>query len=480
MKIIDRFVLKTYFRPFIITFIVMVLFLLLQFVWKYIEDLVGRGVEWYYIAELLFYTAATVVPMAMPLSVLISSIMTFGALGENNEMAAFKSSGISLFRVMRPLFILMITLTVTTFLFANYVIPVAKFESRSLLRNITDKKPALNIRPGVFYTGIEGYSIKVGEKYGPNQSMLKDVYIYDHTEGKGNAKVVVADSGRMYLNDNKMLLIIDLYNGHSYEDIYPVKAQARDNFPFVKSSFQKNSIKFDLSAFYDTDMEKKQDENFTMLNVRQLQVAEDSLRKKYHFRTREFSQAMEDKFVFTKLDSLVKEPPQKMESPTLLQTIAPNKRLRAVKNAMRLARAHKAYYNNTSKEFNWRKIVIRRYRLEWIKKFSLSFAVLVLFFVGSPLGAIIRKGGLGMPIVVSIIIFLVFHISSYSFEKLGRAMIWNEWQALWMANLILLPIGLFLTYKSGRDSIIFNAGLYLKPFQKIYKTFTAAFKKLRG
>lgn len=480
MKIIDRFVLKTYLRPFIITFIVMVIFLVLQFISKYIEDLVGRGVEWYYIAEMLFYTAATVVPMAMPLSVLISSIMTFGALGENNEMAAFKSSGISLFRIMRPLFIFMVALTVATFLFSNYVIPVAKFESRSLLRNITDKKPALNIRPGVFYTGIDGYSIKVGEKYGPNQSTLKDVYIYDHTEGKGNSKVVVADSGRMYLSDNKLFLIIDLYNGNSYEDIYPVKAQARDNYPFVKSSFEKNSIKFDLSTFYSADMDKKEDENFTMLNVKQLQVNEDSLREKFRYRTRVFSGAMEDKFVFTKLDSLVQDTPRQVEHHSILENLAPNKRLRAVKNAMRVGRAHKAYYSNTAKEFNWRKRVIRRYRLEWIKKFSLSFAVLVLFFVGSPLGAIIRKGGLGMPIVVSILIFLVYHISSYSFEKLGRAMIWNEWQAMWTANLVLLPIGLFLTYKSGRDSIIFNIEMYLKPFQKISNIFTTAFKKLKG
>ena len=165
MKLLDRFVLRSFVRPFAITFLVMVLFLLMQFVWKYIDDLVGRGVEWYFIAELLFYTSATVVPMALPLAILLSSIMTFGTLGEHYEMAAFKSSGLSLIRLMRPLIIFMVLLAIGQFLFANYVIPVANLKSQTLLKNITHKKPALNIREGTFYNGIEGFSIKIGEKF---------------------------------------------------------------------------------------------------------------------------------------------------------------------------------------------------------------------------------------------------------------------------------------------------------------------------
>jgi len=479
MKIIDRFVLRSYIRPFLITFVVMVIFLLLQFVWKYIEDLVGRGVEWYYIAELLFYTSATVVPMALPLAVLISSIMTFGSLGENYEMAAFKSSGISLFRVMRPLFWFMVLITLLAFLFANYVIPVAKFESRTLLRNITDTKPALNIRPGVFYTGIEGYSIKVAEKYGPTQSRLRDVYIYDHTSGKGNTKVVVADSGRMHMSDTKMYLVIDLYQGHSYEDIYPAQPKNRDNFPFVRSSFQSSTLKFDLSSFYNNDMREGVNQDFTMLSVKQLQEATDSLREYYTFRQKEFTKTMKQKISFYAVDSLNNLPVKTVPSLPILETLDENKRLRAIKNGLRLARAFKAYYHNSDKEFDWRQIVIRRYDLEWIKKISVSFAVLALFFVGAPLGAIIRKGGLGMPIVLSIIIFLVYHISSYSFEKLGRLMVWNEWQAMWTANAILLPVGLFLTYKSGTDSIIFNLEWYLRPFRKIGELLQRTLKKYR-
>lgn len=478
MKIIDRFVLRTYIRPFLITFIVMVIFLLLQFVWKYIDDLVGRGVEWYYIVELLFYTSATVVPMALPLAVLISSIMTFGNLGENNEMVAFKSSGISLFRIMRPLFFFMLLITVGAFLFSNYAIPVAEFKSKSLLMNIKDKKPALNIRPGIFYTGIEGYSIKVADKYGPNQSKLRDVYIYDHTEGKGNAKVVVAERGEMRVTPDQMYLVIDLYDGHSYEDMFPAKAKARDNHPFVRSSFEKNTIKFNLSEFQSGDMRKETKEGFTMLSVKQLQSAVDSMEERHAHRIKEFNASMKEKYSFNDLDSLSEgDTIQNLPGNTVLANIKPRERERVIQNAQRLARSHKAYFHNASKEFDWRHIVMRRYTLEWIKKISVSFSVLVLFFVGAPMGAIIRKGGLGMPIVISIIIFLVYHISSYSFEKLGRALIWSPFQAMWTANLILLPLGLFLTYKSGTDSIIFNIELYLKPFRKISGIFARIFNK---
>lgn len=482
MKIIDRFVLKAYIKPFLITFIVMVLFLLMQFVWKYIDDLVGRGVEWYYIAELLFYTSASVVPMALPLAILLSSIMTFGSMGEQNEMAALKASGNSLIRVMRPVTIFILVLAVGAFLFSNYVIPVANLKSETLLRNISNKKPALNIRQGIFYNGIDGYSIKVGKKYGPEQSQLKDVYIYDQGEERGNNKVITSERGKMYVTDDKMYLNIELFDGNSYEDISPTKAKDRDNYPFVHSSFGKALMRFNLSEFQTGDLRAGARKDFDMLNIFQLDHAVDSLNTYFDKRKKDFSEQMEDKYSFNVANYSPQEEVEATVTPamlkdTILNNLNPADRPRVLQNALRIARSNKSYFENTALEYLWRNKMIARHLLEWQKKFSISFSCLVLFFIGAPLGAIIRKGGMGMPVVVSVIIFIIYHVTSYSFEKLGRELIWTPFEAIWTADFILFPIGIFLTYKSATDSALFNIENYIKPFQKISGIFARLKKK---
>lgn len=473
MKLIDRFVLRSFIRPFLITFIVMILFLVMQWVWKYIDDLVGRGVEWYYITELLFYTSAVVVPMALPLAILLSSIMTFGTLGEHYEMAAFKSSGLSLIRVMRPLIIFMIFLAIGQFLFSNYVIPVSNLKSQTLLKNITNKKPALNIRQGVFYSGIEGYSIKIGEKTGPDNNQLRDIYIYDHTKKLGNMKVITAEKGKMEVSDDELYLNIYLENGGSYEDIFPKKVKDRDNHPFIKSSFSNNLIRFNLSDFQSGDLRSGERKDFDMLNVNQLVDAVDSLTNTFNERREEFTGQMISKYSFTTV-----QPKEKLDTnarelnDTVLANIANSAdRDRIIQNALRIARSNKAYYENTSQEYLWRDKLIARHWLEWQKKFSVSFSCIVLFFIGAPLGAIIRKGGMGMPVVISVFIFIVYHVTGYSFEKLGRELVWSPFRAMWTANFVLFPIGVWLTYKSATDSAIFNAELYLRPFRKISNIF---------
>lgn len=475
MKIIDRFILRSFFRPFVITFFVMVLFLLMQFVWKYIDDLVGRGVEWYYIAELLFYTSATLVPMALPLAVLLSSIMVLGSLGENYELAAMKSSGLSLFRVMRPLLVFVSVLCVAAFLWANYVIPVANLRSETLRRNIANQKPALSIQPGVFYKGIEGFSIKVGDKYGPDQNFLRDVVIYDLSKKQGNDKVIVADSGKMKVTDDELFLEITLYNGHSYEDHHPTKIKDRDNRPFLKSDFKESLIRFSLVDFQSGDLRKTGRKEFDMLSVNQLDEAVDSLTTLLQDLQDEFAVQMVNKYAYddlkknrvTKVGEFIDTAAYVNLSEDLLSNFDAQEHSRILQNSMRIARSNKAYYSNAKAQYDWRKLVITRHVLEWQKKFSVSFAVVVLFFIGAPLGAIIRKGGMGMPVVVSVFIFIVYHVTSFSFEKLGRFMFWEPIQAMWTANFILLPIGLWLTYKSATDSVIFNIEVYLKPFQKL-------------
>lgn len=464
---LDRFVLRSFLRPFLITFFVMVFFLLMQFVWKYVNELVGRGIEWYYIAELLFYTSATVVPLALPLAVLLSSLMVMGSLGENNELAALKSSGISLLRVLRPLIVFIGFLAVGAFFFANNVIPVANFESESLLDNIRNSKPALSIQPGVFFTGIDGYAIKVDEKYGPNQSKLRKVLIYDHSRQAGNTKVVVADSGKMRITEDERFLKITLYDGHFYEEQRPRKRDLQDNFPLVRSAFERNLMRFDLSAFNDQDLNDKSRKESDMLSVRQLTLTADSLKQAFAKRRQEFNSQIKKRYQF----EAPKVTPQDSVAPlkdSILANISLPVRRRVVQNAQRLARSTKAYYSNAALEYKWRSQIITRHLLEWQRKFSMSFAVIVLFFIGAPLGAIIRKGGMGLPVVVSVLIFILYHVSNFSFEKLGRYEIWDPFPAMWTANLILLPVGIWLTYKATTDSSLFNVETYLRPFRKIW------------
>tara|TARA_R110000868_G_scaffold9336_1_gene46740 strand:- start:587 stop:1789 length:1203 start_codon:yes stop_codon:yes gene_type:complete len=383
---------------------------------------------------------------------------------------------------MRPLFVFMVCLSVGAFLFANYVIPIANLRSETLRRNIANQKPALSIRPGVFYKGIEGFSIKVGEKYGENQNLLSDVIIYDHTQKRGNTKVIVADSGKMQVTANEQFLEIFLYDGHSYEDHNPSKAKDRDNKPFVKSNFQESLIRFNLVDFQAGDLRKSGRKEFDMLNVRQLDEAVDSLNTLLADLQGDFEKQMIDKYAYNDLkdipeaeqiltpDSSTSAVISKL-SDTLINNFEADMHARILQNSMRIARSNKAYYSNATAQYDWRKLVITRHVLEWQKKFSVSFAIIVLFFVGAPLGAIIRKGGMGMPVVVSVFIFIVYHVTSFSFEKLGRFMYWTPFQAMWTANFILLPIGIWLTYKSATDSVIFNIELYMKPFQKISNIF---------
>lgn len=443
----------------------MIFFLLMQFLWKYIDDLVGKGVEWYYLLELLFYTSASLVPLALPISVLLSSLMTFGTMGEYNELAALKSAGVSLTRTMRPLIVLMLFICVGAFLFSNYVMPVANLKGETLLRNISTMKPALNIRAGVFYGGIEGYSIKIGEKYGPNENQLRDVYIYDHTSKEGNRKVIVAKNGEMNLTEDEQYLYLDLDKGTSYEEILPESRKDRVRHPFVRSSFEKARIRFDLSSFQSGDLRQVRQKSFQMLNTGQLIEASDSLNLKLADRRSSVIRSFRSKYGF---ESNIDLEGQNLGSTdNVISPLSEAMQRRAVENALRLARAQRAYLDQLAQEFNWREKVIARYYLEWHKKFSLSFAVLVLFFIGAPLGAIIRKGGIGLPVVVSVCIFIVYHTMSFSMEKLGRELVWEPVRAMWTASFILLPIGIFLTYKSATDSALFNMEVYLRPFEKI-------------
>lgn len=439
----------------------------MQFVWKYIDDLVGKGLGISIIGELLLYQSASLLPLALPLAILVSSIMTFGALGEKYELVALKASGISLIRVMYPLIVSMFIISGGAFLFANYVIPVANLKSSSLLYDIGKQKPTLNLREGVFFTGIEGYSIKVGGKENDG-NLLKDLIIYDHTQGKGKSKMIIAKEGVMTNNEANNTMTLSLKDGKTFEDLRTNSKQKERKYPFVRSSFESEKIVFDLSTFelHRTKEELFKD-HYRMMSIGQLVYSMDSLERRLVDKELRVQNKVLENYViptdtnntpvFT-LNSVVTT-----DGTIYIDSIESNRMPGIIETAINLTRSQKTYYNNSQKDISSRKSRIVAHGIEYHRKFVLSFACMVLFFIGAPLGAIIRKGGLGMPFVISVLLFIVFHVLSMTGEKMAKSFIISSFVGMWFSSIVLMPVGIFLTYKSTTDSTLFNIERYTRP-----------------
>lgn len=467
MKKLTQLVLKSFAGPFVLTFFIAIFVLLMQFLWKYIDDLVGKGLEWYVISELIFYTLVTLVPLALPLAILVSSIMTYGNLAEHFEIVAAKSAGVSLMKLMQPLFIVALFVSVFAFYFSNYILPVANLKMGSLLYDVRQQKPALYIREGVFYNGIDGYSIRIGKKDDDGKT-LQNIMIYDHSDGVDNNKVVIAESGKMETTHDGRYLLLTLFNGRSYEEGSNRK-KGIDTHPLTRFAFAKEVIRFDLSTFQlsrtNEDLFK---DNWQMLNFKQLTHAIDSLEKKYGERKKEMMKSHIGNFSFYNDSVLIKKFISAIVSKpdTVFPILNENE---VVENALSRARYAKELLSNNADELESKQRTITRFKIEWNRKFTLSFACFILFLIGAPLGAIIRKGGLGLPIVISILFFLLFHVTSITGEKFAKEGVILPREGMWVAPLILLPIGLFLTYKATKDSTLFNMDAYLNFFRSFKK-----------
>ena len=440
----------------------MVFFFLMQMVWKYVDDLAGKGIEWYIILELMTYWAASVVPFALPVSVLFASLLTFGNFGEHYEMAAMKSAGISLFRGIRSLIILNILIAFAAFFFYNNVIPMANLRGQSLLMNISKSKPAFHITPGIFYNGFDGYSIKIGEKSGEDSELLKDIYIYDHKEAKkGNHKVLTAASGIMRTVANDQYLEIELHDGATYEDIIKKEKDDRKKMPWARSEFDTAYIRFSLGNFSSEDLYKTRKRDFMMLNTQQLKEKADTLSAQITERQANFEKNLHGKYKFNYIEMSSADNQSALRD-DLMQNLVIGMRVRASQNAVRLARSNLDYLRQMEREMEWRKEMHLRHWIEYYKKYALGVSVLIMFFIGAPLGSIIRKGGIGLPLVISTISFLVFHILNTTFEKMGREMLIDVTAAVWIPSIILAPIALWLTYSASTDTALLSGEWYSK------------------
>lgn len=446
----------------------------MQNVWKYIDDLIGKGLEWTVIFEIAFYIIPTLVPLALPLAILLSSLMAFGKLGETYELTALKSSGISLYKIMRPLFITICIISIGAFFFSNHVIPYSNMKFKTLLYDIMNKKLALNIREGIFFNDIEGYSIKVNRK-DQEGKVLDDILIYDHSEKMGNTKVIKAKKGSMYSSANDRYLYLELFDGYSYEDIDPKNPKKRIDAPFARSSFKREKIRFDMASF---QLERSDEERYAnvaqFMNIGQLKHNADSLDNIINKRLITFNQKLESYYNFNDIDSL--DLNENKITAFSVNELSKNKRARLLKAASNLVRSSKSYVYNTQRELKYKHKRLRKANIEWHRKFTLSFACIVLFLVGAPLGAIIRKGGMGMPVLISIIFFLIYHISSITGEKSALQGVITATEGMWISSLILTPLGLYFTYKAANDSsllnttIINNAFLRFKGLWKVKKS----------
>ena len=474
-KRIDVYLLKTFLGLFLATFFIAIFILLMQFMWIHVNDLVGKGIGFGVLAEFFVYATASVIPLALPLAILLSSLISFGNLAEKFELTAMKAAGISLFRIMRPLTIAVAFLSVGAFFFSNNVLPKSQMKLGALIFSLRQKSPELDIPIGEFYDEINGYHIYVRNK--TPQGELLNIMIYDYSDGFENAKVMVADTGRMVSSADKRYLVLNLVNGESFENLNKKQQRATGttkNIPYRRETFSEKQLLIDFSTDFSRYDESILQDQHVSKNVAQLKHSIDSVHVVSVERSREQSNKLvqdryfgreerqalvlpelttEDHRIYN-LDSLWESLPvyRKRQVYTMAEEKARNYRDQVEYNALLLDDAQR---------------YIRKHEIEMHRKFTLAFACLIFFFIGAPLGAIIRKGGLGAPVVISVIMFIVYYIIDNTGYKMAREALWPCWAGMWLSSFILLPIGIFLTYKAATDSPLFNPEVWQREYNRV-------------
>jgi lipopolysaccharide export system permease protein len=431
--------------------------LLVQFLWKYIDDMVGKGLDTGTILQLVFYMSTTFIPLALPLAVLLSSIMAFGKLAETNELMALKCSGISLLRVMVPLMTVVAFISGMDFYISNNIIPRTNLKAKTLLHDVSAQRPALNIKAGVFFNGIPNYSIYVKRK-DKESNKLYDIKIYDHTRENGNDIVMTASSGNMHTSSDKHWLNVHLNDGDRFEEVLP-SGRMKSNFPFNRTHFKSYDMKFDLSAFSlsRTNTEVYKD-NYEMLNIRQLMYYKDSLMKVTDGFRSNIRAGMIPYFQYARDSAYAMKTNIKTKGlkGKIINTAENVTRKGIIINALMNARNVKSIVDGEGTRVTEFEKYIIHYDIEWHRKFALSLACLTLFLIGAPLGAIIRKGGFGLPVVVAIGMFLLFYVISIIGEKSCKQGVIAPVIGMWLPTMVLLPIGFILTWRANVDKISFN------------------------
>jgi len=475
LKKLDALLLKSFLGPFAITFVLVLFTFIMQFYWLYMDDLIGKGLGVMMMVKLLFYMIPALVPMALPLIVMLSSIMTLGNLGEHYELVAIKSSGISLFRFMRPLFVFILVLAAGAFFFNNNVIPVANLKAYSLLYDMRNQKPTSSISEGVFSNDMKDYSIRV-EKKDKDGSTIYGVIIYDHSDGKGNTNVVTAEKGKMYNSPSGNFLVFELENGWRYTEM-----GEKGSKDLMRMHFDKWFLTFDMSDFA---FKRTNEDQFSgredMMDILQLTSSIDSFNNKkiYNYNNaylniQPYASVLKNKANDSALIEMIVEnkyqPTAYKES--FFELVPDSSKKMVIDNVVISARNVERSLSVLLVDLDFNDKKINKFWIAYHQKFTLSIACIILFFIGAPLGAIIRKGGLGMPVLVAIIFFLVYLTLSTTGVKLAEQKELSPFEGLWLANIILIPIAVFIMIKAKNDSNLFNKDLYNKVVRKIKSIF---------
>ena len=453
---------------FIGTFFICLFIFMMQFLWRYVDELVGKGLEMSVMAQFFFYSALTLVPVSLPLAVLLASLITFGNFGERYELLAMKAAGISLLKIMRPLAFFVCGLVGVSFYFQNVVGPIAQAKLGTLILSMKQKSPELDIPEGVFYSEIKDYNLKVAKT-----GMLYDVLIYSMKDGFEKARIIYADSGRLEMTADKQHLWLHLYSGDLFENL---KAQSMksENVPYRREEFREKHTIIEFNSDFnmvDGEIMGKQSSAKDMAQLQSsidsMTVVGDSIGRQYYREVAEGN--FRPSYGLTKEDTvkIEKADIHEYNVDSLYEVASLTQKQKVISSAVSRA-------ENVANDLGFKKFTmenndysIRKHKTEWHKKITISLSCLLFFFIGAPLGGIIRKGGLGMPVIVSVLVFIIYYIIDNTGYKMARDGKWIVWMGMWTSSAVLAPLGIFLTYKSNKDSVVLNADAYINWFKKI-------------
>ena len=486
MKTIHKLVLKAYLGPMVLTFFIVMFVLMMNIVWRYIDELVGKGLSAGIIIELMTYFMANMIPLGLPLAMLLAAIMTMGNLGENYELLAMKSAGMSLVRITKPLIILVSVIAVGSFFIGNHLVPYANKKVYSIIYDIRQQKQSLEFQDGLFFNGIDNMSIRVSRQE-PETHLLRDVLIYDNRIADGNMNTIVADSGYIRLSDDKRFLLVTLFNGEMYE-------QTRNSQWFTQSRlrhhiFDKQDQTIPMEGFAMQRSDANQFSNSQTKNINELQQDIDSLEILVNNATTRSYEPLLKEQIFSRDNSVLPQPDSlrkdksgfgSLEAMDSLSALKLRDKARIWNQARTLAKSSRNMFSFDESAAKEALNQLYRSKVEWHKKISLPVSIMIFFLIGAPLGAIIRKGGLGLPVVVSIIFFVIYYIISLSGEKLAKEGSWEAVYGIWLSTFILTPIAVYLTYKATNDSALLDTDWYAGRLKALNERMRPAINKLKN
>lgn len=473
MKILDKYILKSFLVPFIATFLIVLFVLVMQALWQAFENIAGKGISVIFILKFLYYTTLMIIPQALPIGVLLSSIMALGNLGENYEFAAAKSAGVSLQRLVRPIGILAIALSGLNFLFLNNVFPYANQKQRNLYLNIKKKKPALALVPGSFNADIPGYQIKFDEKYGEEENLLKKVLIYDLTSNRGNQKVITAESGKIVTEEGSRYMTFILYNGNYYEEHVKTARTTLKRKKMAASSATFEEYEFNIDIGDTLDEGQLDSINSAtlpmMLTLEEIKDTIPKLKSNYdevlELRAKNIYISTYAKDLYKYPDSLVNK---SLDSITI-DNFELQEKITILNSALTKSTRVVSTLNNNLDSIKWNRKMVNFYDTEYYNRVAFSLSCVILFFIGAPLGSIIRKGGFGLPMILAIAVYVLYFFTNTFGKNLAEESSISSMLGSWISAILMIPFAILLTNRATKDKGIFNLNSFLQPVTNFFK-----------